>query len=173
MTPVTRCIGHAWANTDHFKWWCLRRMGMYGVCHVSEQRDHVAFLLSLLSCFIDSLFWHGLASLNLVISHDAKSFLKSSHCSLSFNWYIIMCLVSNERRENALDNEAYSIVSISVISPWYIGMHCITRFRYNKQISLVLMSSNVPPTPNHINHSSNYHDAMTIVKKNEAFFLYL
>ena len=45
------------------------------VCHVSEQRDvlkrnSLAFLLSLLSCFfcLDSLFWHGLASLNLVIS---------------------------------------------------------------------------------------------------------
>ena len=46
-----------------------------GVCQVSEQRDMLkrhssAFLLSLLSCFfcLDSLFWHGLASLNLVIS---------------------------------------------------------------------------------------------------------
>ena len=56
----------------------LRRMGIWGlngVCHVSEQRDvlkrhSLAFLLSLLSCFfcLDSLFWHGLASLNLVIS---------------------------------------------------------------------------------------------------------
>ena len=47
----------------------------WGVCHVSEQRDvlkrfSLAFLLSLLSCLfcLDSLFWHGLATLNLVIS---------------------------------------------------------------------------------------------------------
>ena len=34
----------------------------------------------------------------------------SLNCSLSFmHWDIIMCLVSNERRENALDNEAYSL----------------------------------------------------------------
>ena len=56
----------------------LRRIGGYGfngICHVSEQMDvwkrySLAFLLSLLSCFfcLDSLVWHGLASLNLVIS---------------------------------------------------------------------------------------------------------
>ena len=22
LTPVTRCIGHAWPSTNHFKWWC-------------------------------------------------------------------------------------------------------------------------------------------------------
>ena len=56
----------------------LRRIGikgLNGVCHVSEQRvvlkrHSLAFLLSLLSCSfcLDSSFWHGLASLNLVIS---------------------------------------------------------------------------------------------------------
>ena len=81
LTPDTRCIGHAWLSTNHFKWWCQnwfaqnRRFRANGVCHVSEQRDvlkrhSLPFLLSLLSCFfcLDSLFWHGLASLNLVIS---------------------------------------------------------------------------------------------------------
>ena len=22
LTPVIRCIGHAWPSTNHFKWWC-------------------------------------------------------------------------------------------------------------------------------------------------------
>ena len=87
-----------------------------GVCHVSEQKDvlkrhSLAFLLSRLSCFfcLDSLFWHGLASLNLVIStqhHYSAQIVFDMHeftCSLSFmHWDIIICLVSNERRENAL-----------------------------------------------------------------------
>ena len=77
-TRYTICIGHTRPITNYFKWWCkigLRRIGGdNGVCHVSEQRDvlkrhSLAFLLSYLSCFfsLDSLFWHGLASLNLVI----------------------------------------------------------------------------------------------------------
>ena len=82
------------------------------------KRHSLAFLLSLLSCFfcLDSLFWHGLASLNLVIStqhhysaqidfdmHEFKLVLSVRH------WGIIMCLISNERREYALDNEAYVV----------------------------------------------------------------
>ena len=94
------------------------------------ERHSLVFLLSLLSCFfcLDSLFWHGLASLNLVIVLNTiilrKSFLTcmSLNCSLSFmHWDIIMCLVSNERRENALDNEAYSLFQSCVamkISHW-------------------------------------------------------
>ena len=86
----------------------------------------VSFVMFLL--LIDSLFWHGLASLNLVIVLNTiilrKSFLTcmSLNCSLSFmHWDIIMCLVSNERRENALDNEAYSLFQSCVamkISHW-------------------------------------------------------
>ena len=48
-------------------------------CHDSEnwdvlKRHSLAFLLSLLSCFfcLDSLFWHGLVSLNLAISTQHK-----------------------------------------------------------------------------------------------------
>ena len=83
-----------------------------------------------LSCFfcLDSLFWHGIGSLNLVILLSTiilrKSFLTcmSLNCSLSFmHWDIIMCLVSNKRRENALDNETYSLFQSCVamkISHW-------------------------------------------------------
>lgn len=83
---------------------CFRTKG-----HV--ERHSLVFLLSLLSCFfcLDSLCWHGLASLNLVILLNTiilrKSFLTcmSLNCSLSFiHWDIILCLISND----ALDNEA-------------------------------------------------------------------
>ena len=40
------------------------------------------------------------------------------------HWDIIMCLVSNERRENALDNEAYSLIKFCMamkISHWWNG----------------------------------------------------
>ena len=93
------------------KSWRERHSGM-GVCHVSEQRDvlkrfSLAFLLSLLSCFfcLDSLFWHGLATLNLVIStqhhYPAQIDLTCMTLNYSFSvmhWDIIMCLVSNERK---------------------------------------------------------------------------
>ena len=47
-----------------------------------------------------------------------------------------MCLVSNERRENALDKNAYSLIKscvamkISHLSNGFpfIGMHCITEY---------------------------------------------
>ena len=59
-------------------WGRIGIQGLNGVCHVSEQRDvlkshSLAFLLSLLSCVL-SLFWHGLASLTLVISTPTPLF---------------------------------------------------------------------------------------------------
>ena len=62
------------------------------------------------------------ALLNTIILR--KSFLTcmSLNCSLLFmHWDIIMCLVSNERRQNARDNEAYSLFQYCVamkISYW-------------------------------------------------------
>ena len=67
---------------------------------------------------LDSLFWHGLASLNLVISTQhcyilCKSILTCMSLNWSFSvmhWDIIMCLVSNERGEIALHNKAHSFI---------------------------------------------------------------
>ena len=89
----------------------LRRIGGYGlnrVCHVSDvlKRHSLAFLLSLLSCFfcLDSLFWHGLATvvwtwsyqLNTIILRKSILTCMSLNCSFSvMHWDIIMCLVSN------------------------------------------------------------------------------
>ena len=115
----------------------LRRIGIWGlngVCHVSEQRGvlkrhSLASVLSLLSCFfcLDSLFWHGLASLNLVIStqhHYSAQMDFGMHQFKLFpvmHWDIIKCLVSHERRENTLDNEVCSLIKSCVamkISHW-------------------------------------------------------
>ena len=41
------------------------------------------------------------------------------------HWDIIMCLVSNERRENALDNETYSLIKSDKTGFLFIGTHCI------------------------------------------------
>ena len=82
LTPVTRCI--AWpCMAKHEPFQILMSTlicaeyefkGLTGSATFQNQRDvlkrhSLAFLLSLLSCFfcLDSLFWHGLASLNLVI----------------------------------------------------------------------------------------------------------
>ena len=58
----------------------------------------------------------------------------SLNCSFSvMHWDIIMCLVSNERRENALDNEAYSLIKICVaiqISHWQTGFPLFWDTRY-------------------------------------------
>ena len=85
LTPVTKCSGHAWTSTDHFKWWCQKWFAQNGNLRGKRglpsfrtkgrvERHSLVFLLSLLSCFfcLDSIFWHGLASLNLAISTQHK-----------------------------------------------------------------------------------------------------
>ena len=76
LTPVIRCIGHAWAriiSNGDLKI-DLRRMGIKGLTGSATFQNKGKcwqdILLFLLSCFfcLDALFWHGLASLNLVIS---------------------------------------------------------------------------------------------------------
>ena len=83
LTPVIRCIGHA-CMTKHEPFQMVMSKlicaewefkGLTGSATFQNKgtcwkRHSLAFLLSLLTCFfcLDSLFWHGLASLNLVIS---------------------------------------------------------------------------------------------------------
>ena len=111
--------------------------GLTGSATFQKQRDvlkDMPWYFFCLFCHVSSafsLFWHGLASLNLVILLNTiilrKSFLTCMrlNCFLSFmHWDIIMCLVSNERRENALDNEAYSLFQSCMamkISHWENG----------------------------------------------------
>ena len=88
----------------------------------------ISFVSFVISFFcLDSLFWHGLASLNLVIYQVntiilRKSFLTcmSLNCSLSFmHWDIIMCLVPNERRAQLfLIMSAYSLIWILRDNHW-------------------------------------------------------
>ena len=106
----------------------LRRIwgyGLNGVCHVSEQRDvlkrySLAFLLSLLSCFFCLDSWTWSYQLNSIILHKSILTCMSLNCSLSvMHWDIIMCLVSNESRETALDNEAYTLIKTCVAMKIY------------------------------------------------------
>ena len=129
LTQVTRCIGHALPSTNHLKCWCQnwfvqnRNLKAYGVCHVSEQimlmkRHSLAFLLSLLSCLI--LVISTQHHYSAQIDYDMHEF-KLFRFSLVMHWDMIMCLVLNERRENLLDNEAYSLIKSCVamtISYW-------------------------------------------------------
>ena len=60
------------------------------------------------------------------------------------HWDIIMSLVSNKRRENALDNEAYSLNKTCVamkISHWQTGFpfYWDTRYRTNKDFILAVI----------------------------------
>ena len=95
LTPVTRCIGHAWPSTNHFKCWCqnwfaqsknlrayrglprFRKKGRVEKTFISISFVSIVTFLLL----IDSLFWHGLASLNLVISTQ-------HHCSAQIDFDI-------------------------------------------------------------------------------------
>ena len=102
--------------------------GLTRVCQVSEQRDVLkrhsfACYLSLLSCFfcLDSLgilTWiseselghinsTSLLSQQIVVWHVTCGWQYGSFSFMRRD--IIMCLASNERRGNALDNDAYSM----------------------------------------------------------------
>ena len=103
-------------------------------CRVSEQkmkRHSLAFLFSLLSGFfcLDSLFWHGLASLNLVIStqhhysaqidfdmHEFKLFL----FIYALRYHHVFAI--NERRANTLHNEACSLIKSCMAMKCYISL---------------------------------------------------
>ena len=132
----------------------LRRIGIYrlnGVCH------SLAFVLSLLSCFfcLDSLFWHGLASLNLVVStqhhysaqidfdmHEFKLFLSSPCIEISSCvWY--------QMKEEKLPLIMKHMVWLNIAWQWryltnktgflFIGTYCIERYdkgwcKINKQV---------------------------------------
>ena len=76
----------------------------------------ISFVSFVMFLLLGSLFWHGLASLNLVIStqhHYSAQIVFDTHEFKLFPFIhalnIIMCLVSNERKENVLDNEAYNL----------------------------------------------------------------
>ena len=92
------------------------------------KRHSLAFLLSLLSCFfcLDSLFWHGLASLNFVIStqhhYSAQVDFDMHECELflfshAFEYYHVFGIKWKKRKENALDNEEY-IVWLKLAWQW-------------------------------------------------------
>ena len=98
LTPVTRCIGHAWTSTDHFKWWRQKwfaqngNLRLNGVCHISEQRDvlkdihwisFVSFVMFLLRRLL-ILTW--ISELNLVILLNIIILRKSFLTCMSLNW---------------------------------------------------------------------------------------
>ena len=108
MDATAFCSNHVWK-----RWFWPQKL--------SINAPSVSISFVPLSCFLclDSLFWHGIASLNLVIStqhhysaqidfdmHEPKLFLFSYALRYHHNvWY-----QNNERRENALDNEAYGLI---------------------------------------------------------------
>ena len=112
------------------------------------KRHSLAFLLSLLSCFfcLDSLFWHGLASLNLVIStqhHYSAQIVFDMHKELYlFHFHscieISLC-VWYQMREEKLPLIMKHIVCFNLAWQWryltdktgflYIGTHCIATCR--------------------------------------------
>ena len=64
------------------------------------------------------------------------------------HWDIIMCLVSNEIRENTLDNEAYCLIKncvASKISHWQTGFPFFwdTRYNVSLQVQFFLCHSGV------------------------------
>ena len=137
LTPVTRCIGHAkyhWPFSNGMsKMICALYFSSFnGVAtfQISKGRVDKTFIgisFGLLRFFCLDSFWDGL-SMNLVILLHTiilrKSFLTcmNLNCFLStMHWDIIMCLVSNERRENALDNQ----------------IHFVSILRGNEDISLI------------------------------------
>ena len=88
----------------------------------------ISFVSFVMFLLLDSLFWHGLASLNLVIStqhHYSAQIVFDMHEFKLFpfihalRYHYVFGI--NERRENALDNEAYSLFQSCVamkISHW-------------------------------------------------------
>ena len=82
--------------------------------------------------------WTWSHQLNTIILRKSILTCMSLNCSCSvMHCDIIMCLISNERRENALDNEAYSLIKplrgkedISLIKrvAFFLGQHCIISF---------------------------------------------